>query len=350
MRTCYFALLALSLFLVALIPAACGVPPSPASPTQAPALPASAATLPATALPAASPTSALDFPAPLFTLNQGRILFSVETPLRNTLVYIDSKGLHVIPTADDHTLGHAVWSGPDTLIFDSEKDGKRHLYAMTLDGAVTQITSGNNWEGYASVSPNGKYIAYENWTDANQDLGLKVSAIDGSGVRNLTPAGEPGAPGGDRFPIFSPDGKWMAFVRVASFDQKLGGIFIMRPDGSDLHRLTPDEQNAGYPRWSPDGTKILYSVNYPDGPLAGALWVVPVNGGEPVQLAGTSEYPTGDWAFEGDWSPDGTRIVYKYFHYGWDHNELRLADADGTHVSTLWVMPNRGAETPDWGG
>jgi hypothetical protein len=35
-----------------------------------------------------------------------------------------------------------------------------------------------------------------------------------------------------------------------------------------------------------------------------------------------------------------------------NHNELRLIDAEGTHLTTPWVpgpLDGGGAETPDWG-
>jgi Tol biopolymer transport system component len=289
-----------------------------------------------------------DFPDPETPLEQGRLLFTIIWKSRSMPAYIDMDGLHLIPSPEDFTFASPVWAGPDAILFDSERAGNRHLFRANLDGTVTQITSGDTFEGSASVSPDGTMIVYENWTADNQDLGLHIAASDGSNPRSLTPALPVGAPGGDVGPSFSPDGQWIAFVRVASFADGQAGIFIVRIDGSGLRRLTPDALGAGYPRWSPDGTKILFSAKYPDGPSGGPLWVVSVDGGEPTPLEGTS-LAEGDWAYEGDWSPDGTMIVYKYLPAGGRVDVIRLAKADGTNVVDLWSAGGTGVDTPDWG-
>jgi len=56
-----------------------------------------------------------------------------------------------------------------------------------------------------------------------------------------------------------------------------------------------------------------------------------------------------NWAFEGDWSPDGTAIVYKYWNTTLDSNQPWTVDGDGTDPKPLWVGGYGGAETPDWG-
>jgi len=74
--------------------------------------------------------------------------------------------------------------------------------------------------------------------------------------------------------------------------------------------------------------------------------VVQAAGGEPRRLfkreAATRE-------LEGEWSPDGSQIVFGVFMPGWDHDELWIAAADGTHERTLWVGDHSGANTPHWG-
>jgi hypothetical protein len=74
-----------------------------------------------------------------------------------------------------------------------------------------------------------------------------------------------------------------------------------------------------------------------------------VAGGAPRPVTDPND-PGG--AFSGDWSPSGRHIVYVYYRPGWDHNEVRLVNADGANSSTLWqpaAADGAGAETPDWG-
>ena len=303
---------------------------------------------------APAPTSiaaGADFPAPNFTLDQGRILFTIIWKSRNLPAFIDKEGLHLIPSADDFTFSHPVWASADAIMFDSARAGNRHIFKSDLDGTVTQITSGDTFEGNVSVSPDGATIVYENWNASDQDLGLHIANADGSNPQNLTPAADPGASGGDLLPVFSPDGQWIAFERIANFDTGESGIFIIRPDGTELTRLTPDTLRGGYPRWSQDGTKILFSVKYP--PLdtetpSGPLWVVSIAGGEPTPLQGTIQ-AEGDWAYEADWSPDGTKIIYKYLPAGGRVDILYMANFDGTNAVALWSAGGTGIDTPDWG-
>ena len=56
-------------------------------------------------------------------------------------------------------------------------------------------------------------------------------------------------------PVFSPDGKSIAFVRNV---KGKGQIFILPLDGGEAWQLTDDAYGAGNPKFSPDGTKILY--------------------------------------------------------------------------------------------
>ncbi len=317
--------------------------------------PAPTSSVVASAAPTLSPTSTSSAGvvpraslAPSVQPGSGRILFVIEGGPSNQVVYIDDAGQHVIPTIADKTLSHATWASSSSVIFDSERNGPQHLYRMGIDGShILELTSGTVNQLRASVSTDGSTLAYETFTEANggQDLGIHVANIDGSHVRVITKGTRAGEMGGDSYAAISPDGQWVAFTRATGTGQP--GMWLVRIDGTGLRRLTDDSFDAGIPRWSPDGKRIMFSGHYDATSfISGPLWVVDVADGKPTPLTDPTDP---GWSFDGDWSPDGQQIVFAYYQSGWNHNELRLANADGSHPATLWVSPdNTTANTPDW--
>uniref|UniRef100_Q020K1 non-specific serine/threonine protein kinase n=1 Tax=Solibacter usitatus (strain Ellin6076) TaxID=234267 RepID=Q020K1_SOLUE len=79
-------------------------------------------------------------------------------------------------------------------------------------------------------------------------------------------------------PALSPDGRMLSFIRGPSSFSSAGQVYVkMLPSGEPV-QLTRDDNFKLNPAFSPDGSRIAYSV-------AGApiwdTWVVPVLGGEP---------------------------------------------------------------------
>ena len=64
--------------------------------------------------------------------------------------------------------------------------------------------------------------------------------------------------GSDADPAWSPDGRWIAYVRRLPGDT-IREIWIMRPDGSGAHRLTSLHGTSINPAWSPDGRRIVFA-------------------------------------------------------------------------------------------
>src|SRR5450432_237269 len=58
--------------------------------------------------------------------------------------------------------------------------------------------------------------------------------------------------------VFSPDGKQLAFVRLADGKPQ---IFLIALDGGEAIQLTKYKYGAGTPKWSADGKQILFSSN-----------------------------------------------------------------------------------------
>lgn len=127
-----------------------------------------------------------------------------------------------------------------------------------------------------------------------------VSTQDGGGQRLVS-----GNVGTAQSPSWSPDGLWVAFSSTRDANSsRLSDIYVARPDGSSLRRLTfdslPDAARA-FPAWSPDGASIAYLSNTAAGL---DVWTVPVVGGPARRLTASGGEKSGL-----AWSPDGSALL-----------------------------------------
>lgn len=84
-------------------------------------------------------------------------------------------------------------------------------------------------------------------------------------------------------------------------------LFLMRPDGSELHNITnTPEWDEFAPRFSPDGKKLLYR-RMPKGTgiihdrwgFQGQVIIADADGGNPVEFGKMEEYPWACWGADG---------------------------------------------------
>jgi TolB protein len=150
-------------------------------------------------------------------------------------------------------------------------------------------------------SPDGRNVVFERVFQGGRNLVYTVGR-DGRGAKQLAPCGR--GCSGQEGPIWSPDGSQIAFGSGGPRHEEL---WVARPDGSDLHRLTqPSRYDDQQPQWSPDGRRlVLVRIERARGRLA--LWVIRSDGGGARRITpwalGAGDHP--------DWSPDGRRILFR---------------------------------------
>jgi DNA-binding winged helix-turn-helix (wHTH) protein/Tol biopolymer transport system component len=97
---------------------------------------------------------------------------------------------------------------------------------------------------------------------------------------------------------FSRDGRWVAYSSTVD-----GSLWRCRADATNCLQLTSAPMTALEPRWSPDGTQLLFLDTQPNA--LRHLRVVAAQGSSPPKALGPLDLVAG----LADWSPDGKQII-----------------------------------------
>lgn len=232
------------------------------------------------------------------------------------------------------------------------------IWSMAADGSGQHRVLGALGDGIdyslPTWSPDGRRIAYTTWSNnggaaqnlrnEDQTAAVWTMAADGTDRRVLFD----GAPGLAWIPAWSPDGTWIAYtlspnVKASAdaggqpepqpFPAGVGppsagpgaSIWLIRPDGSDRHRISPEGVDAVAAAWSPDGTRIAYGVSKAAG--TGDIFVATVTETGLTDQHALSTGPANDWAPA--WSPDGQQVIFTSDRAGDDDIWTVAADSGG---------------------
>jgi Tol biopolymer transport system component len=140
--------------------------------------------------------------------------------------------------------------------------GDAEIYVMNPDGTgVSRLTDNTAYDSTPDWSPDGKEIAFSSNRDGKSAI-YRMNA-DGSGQTKIdyqAPCIDPQDPDlprctGDGYPVWSPDGTKIAFLRtIRDFGQYYDVFLTMNPDGTELSR-TPFSivELSGFD-WAPKDT------------------------------------------------------------------------------------------------
>jgi Tol biopolymer transport system component len=157
-------------------------------------------------------------------------------------------------------------------------------------------------------------------------------------IRQLTDDGQ--AVG---FASISPDGRFVAYGRREG-ERSLRVKQVAT--GSEVTVVPPQSGHFGSSAtFTPDGNYLYYSHSDPANPNNFNLYSVPSLGGTPRQIVS-------DVASAAAFSPDGKRIVYRRVMRDKAEDELLIANADGTAERIIYQQPMRGGNglytDPSW--
>jgi dipeptidyl aminopeptidase/acylaminoacyl peptidase len=221
----------------------------------------------------------------------------------------------------------ATWSPDGTrLAFAREGD----IFIASADGdGVIRLTGGNGPELAPSWLPGGRRLMFLRggawWT----------IRTDGS---DATPLGLKAEEVG----VLSPDGTKMALPRWDP-DPAKWGLYIVDLSTPGLPEVMVAQGGAGFPAWSPDGSRITF-VRYTENGGGSDVWIVNVDGSGERLLHG--EF--GVSHYETSWSPSGDRIAVTR-QVGWDEStDIYTMAADGTDLRRV-TSSDADEHVLDWG-
>ena len=126
--------------------------------------------------------------------------------------------------------------------------------------------------------------------------------------------------GGSGFPAFSPDGNSIAFVWNGEHQDNFD-IYVKLIDAGSPLRLTHDPAPDLYPAWSPDGRYVSFLRSQGNG---GSYYIIPSLGGDERKIADVKLAGAGI-----DWSTDGKSLIVSASDSGNNPRLLRVSVESG---------------------
>lgn len=186
---------------------------------------------------------------------------------------------------------------------------------ISLHGQGTSQAANNL---HPDISPDGTRIVFESDRDGNSEI--YVMDIDGSNPRRLT-----NNPAIDTAPVWSRDGKQILFRSTRETERHPWPYYAMNSEGTEPVKVDDVDDLADVFRdWSPDGSRILYKARRADRECCD-IFVMDATGANQTRLA--------EKGFFHRWLPDGSKIIY-FSSISGSYQIYRM-DPDGSNKQQL---------------
>ncbi len=291
--------------------------------------------------PVIAPPTATVAEQPSATLVGSRLLFSRFIEATHTfngtfVSHTDGSGEAALPLPGPEGGGRWSWSGQQIAVMTVLADQRIGTAIIASDGKVLRVLTIPDATLNVSCtiwSRDDKRLACEAWDDSNSSRNgiYTVLASDGGDLQRLTtpPAGMHDLPGD-----FSPDGQ-LVFKRHTG-DEGPGALMLVAASGGEPSLLYNERMMEDQGRFSPDGRSVATSTN-------GTLVVLSLDG---KVLSETAE--NGKYLFGPAWSPDGTRIAFSMSPRGQASADIYTSLPDGSDRQQVTKTPDNEISV-DWG-
>jgi dipeptidyl aminopeptidase/acylaminoacyl peptidase len=166
-------------------------------------------------------------------------------------------------------------------------DNQNELPGPTKDITV-EMHEGTNMAAFPSPDGTKMVLSLQG--------GLWVISASGGTATKITPWNVEATQ-----PAWSPDGQWIAFQNYST--EANYAIWVVKSDGSQLHALTSGPFDDREPSWYPDSSKVIFSSDRSDDKQY-KIWSVTLGGALQQLTTGTGAESNPVV------SPDGTKIAF----------------------------------------
>ena len=209
-----------------------------------------------------------------------------------TMPYLPALGLWQVTLRDGSvrrvTSGEASYVSPDIskngAILVSRMKLETDIWKFPVDGPpaenvrrAVRVTRQTGQVLTPTASPGDKEVAF--LSDSGGHANLWIVNTESGGLRQITHERDPSVAMG--VPVWSPDGRAIAFVSSRGNQGWIFGVWLVDPDGSNLRNIA----NPGLgPAWSPDGRWVYFATRGGAAATDVVLNKIPVDGGPAVTV------------------------------------------------------------------